>query len=85
MFVTIGLGSLVYGSLESSYLGMTHPLVLITLGVGIAALMAFLWVEATVRFPMMPLQLFQSSTFSGANLLTLFLYSIRECIVLFSL
>lgn len=75
LLVTIGLGSLVYGLIESSHLGITHPLVLTTLGTGIAALIGFLLAEATVRFPMMPLQLFRSSTFSGANLLTLFLYS----------
>jgi EmrB/QacA subfamily drug resistance transporter len=75
LFVTIGLGSLVYGLLESSHLGIAHPIVLIALGVGIVALVGFLRAEATVRYPMMPLQLFRSSTFSGANLLTLLLYS----------
>ncbi len=75
ILVTIGLGSLVYGLLESSHLSITDPLILTALGAGIAALTGFLVTEATVPFPMMPLQLFRSSTFSGANLLTLFLYS----------
>ncbi len=75
MFATIGLGSLVYGLLESSHLGITHPVLLITIGGGIVALIGFLVTEARVRFPLMPLQLFRSSTFSGANLLTLLLYS----------
>jgi len=38
-------------------------------------LAAFLLVEARSRAPMLPLSLFRSSTFSGANLLTLFLYT----------
>jgi EmrB/QacA subfamily drug resistance transporter len=75
VFATIGLGSLVYGLLESSHLGIAHPVVLVTIGGGIAALIGFIRTEATVRFPLMPLQLFRSSTFSGANLLTLLLYS----------
>ena len=71
---TVGLGSLVYGLLESSHLGATHPVVLVTLGIGVAALIGLMLIEATVRFPMIPLRLFRGSTFSGANLLTLFLY-----------
>jgi len=38
-------------------------------------LAAFIFVEASSRAPMMPLSLFKSRTFSGANLLTLLLYS----------
>ena len=37
--------------------------------------MAFFFVEARVAAPMVPLQLFQSRPFSGAKLLTLFLYA----------
>ncbi len=37
--------------------------------------MLFIFVEAYNRAPMMPLELFKSRTFSGANLLTLLLYS----------
>lgn len=74
LFVTVGLGSLVYGLLESSHLGMMNPLVLVTLGIGAISLIGFLLTEASVQFPMMALQLFRSSTFSGANLVTLLLY-----------
>jgi len=38
-------------------------------------LAAFIVVEAPVPHPMMPLRLFRSRNFSGANLLTLFLYA----------
>jgi EmrB/QacA subfamily drug resistance transporter len=75
LFVTIGLGSLVYGLLESSHLGITHSIVWIAIAIGLAALIGFVLTEASVRFPMMPLQLFKSPTFSGANLVTLLLYS----------
>jgi predicted MFS family arabinose efflux permease len=43
--------------------------------VGLGCLIAFVFVEARVTSPMAPLGLFQSRSFSGANLLTLFLYA----------
>jgi predicted MFS family arabinose efflux permease len=43
--------------------------------VGAIALLALLYWEARTSSPMVPLRLFRSRNFSGANLLTLFLYS----------
>ena len=42
---------------------------------GFGCLIAFVLVEARVVSPMVPLTLFRSATFSGANLLTLLLYA----------
>ena len=42
---------------------------------GVVALIAFLFVEARSSAPMLPLSLFRSKTFSGANLLTFLLYA----------
>ncbi len=75
LVATIGLGSLVYGLIESSRLGFGHVAVLTALIGGAALLLAFLFVEARARNPMLPLALFRSSDFAGANLLTLLLYS----------
>lgn len=72
---TIGLGAVVYGLIESSTLGLFDPTVLIALVLGTTAIAAFLRVEATSSHAMMPLSLFRSRTFSGANLLTLLLYA----------
>ena len=72
---TISLGSLVYGLIESSRLGFGHIAVLTALFAGAFLLLAFLLVEARARNPMLPLALFRSRDFAGANLLTLFLYS----------
>src|SRR5947209_5179156 len=74
LLVTIGLGALVYGLIEAGSLGFGNILVLSALVAGIVALLAFLLVEARIRAPMVPLTLFRSHTFSGANLLTLLLY-----------
>ena len=72
---TISLGSIVYGLIESSRLGFGHAAVLTALFVGGFLLLVFLFVETRVDNPMLPLALFRSRDFAGANLLTLFLYS----------
>jgi EmrB/QacA subfamily drug resistance transporter len=72
---TVGLGGVVYGFIESTSRGWAHPLVLASLVAGFACLVAFALVENKVSSPMVPLTLFASRGFSGANLLTLFLYA----------
>src|SRR6266436_1234408 len=72
---TIGLGSLVYGLIESSRLHFGHPAVVAALTGGGFFLMVLLLVEARTKNPMLPLALFRSRDFTGANLLTLLLYS----------
>ncbi len=72
---TLSLSGLVYGLIESGSLGWKDPLVEGSLVVGVVCLFGFLLVEAKAPWPMVPLNLFQSRTFSGANLLTLFLYA----------
>lgn len=75
LLATIGLGGLVSGFIESANLGWRNPLVLGSLIVGLSCLVAFGVVEDKVTAPMLPLALFESSSFSGANLLTLLLYA----------
>jgi EmrB/QacA subfamily drug resistance transporter len=72
---TLGLGGIVFGLIESNNLGLGSGLVLLSLAIGIAALIGFLLVEARSQSPMLPLTLFRSRTFSGANVLTFLLYA----------
>ena len=72
---TLSLGSIVYGLIESSRLGLQNPIVIGALLAGLIVFGAFVLVEARVQHPMMPLSLFRSRNFAGANLLTLFLYA----------
>ncbi len=73
---TIALGALVYGFLESATLGWGHPLVFGSLILGCSSLIMFVWVEARLAIsPLVPLALFRSRAFGGANLLTLLLYA----------
>lgn len=72
---TVGLAGVVYGFLEATSLGWKNPRVLGSLFLGFALLVLFVFVERRVTEPMFPLDLFKSPSFSGANLLTLFLYA----------
>jgi EmrB/QacA subfamily drug resistance transporter len=75
LLATFGLGAVVFGLIEASHLGLGSSTVIAALVVGGLALAAFIAVEARSRHPMMPLALFRSRSFSGANLLTLLLYA----------
>jgi EmrB/QacA subfamily drug resistance transporter len=75
LVTTTCLAGLVFGLIESSTLGWMHPLVIASLAVGLASLVVFIFVEKQVPEPMVPLSLFRSRSFSGANLLTLLLYA----------
>jgi EmrB/QacA subfamily drug resistance transporter len=83
LLATVGLGGTTFGLIESQRLGWRHPLVAAALLTGAAALAGFLAVEARSRAPMMPLSLFRSRTFAGANLLTLWLYAALAGVMFF--
>lgn len=72
---TVGLGGVVFGLIESNTRGFSNTLVLTSLMVGVMALGLFVYVERRAAAPMLPLRLFRSPTFAGANLLTLLLYA----------
>jgi EmrB/QacA subfamily drug resistance transporter len=72
---TLGLGGLVTGFLESTRLGWRNPLVSGSLVGGVACLGIFVVIEERVSSPMVPLELFRSRSFLGANVVTLFLYA----------
>lgn len=81
--VTLGLGGLVFGLIESSTRGWTNPAVLVALATGIFAIAGFVAFEARTPSPMLPLGLFRSSDFTGANALTLFLYGALATVFFF--
>ena len=66
VLAALGFGGIVYGLIESSAAAG---------GSGALTLVALIYWEARSAAPMIPLFLFRSSNFSGANLLTLFLYA----------
>jgi hypothetical protein len=74
LLATVGLGALVFGLIQAGSAGLGDPLAIAAVIGGAIVLVAFVIVEARSPSPMMPLIMFRSSTFSGANLLTFFLY-----------
>jgi EmrB/QacA subfamily drug resistance transporter len=74
LLATAGLGALAYALTEASDVGWAHPTVLGGLLAACVVLAGFLWFEARTASPMMPLGLFRSRTFSGANAMTFLLY-----------
>jgi EmrB/QacA subfamily drug resistance transporter len=74
LLAVFGLGSMTYGLTVASEAGWIHATVLAPLLIGAAVLGAFIWLESRAASPMMPLPLFRSADFSGANAITLFLY-----------
>lgn len=75
VLATVSLGLIVYGLIESSRLGFKHPAILASLIGGVFTSVLFLVVEARKPNAMLPLSVFRSRQFSGANLLTFFLYT----------
>jgi EmrB/QacA subfamily drug resistance transporter len=72
---TIGLAGVVFALIEGPVRGWSSKAVLVAAIVGIVTLIFFVRIEARVRAPMLPLGLFRGRNFTGANLLTLFLYA----------
>jgi MFS family permease len=69
--VTGGLIALVYALTLVSQVGWTEKSTLVTLGVSIVLLAAFLFNEARVKHPLIPLSIFRNRNVSGGNLVML--------------
>jgi EmrB/QacA subfamily drug resistance transporter len=72
---SLALGSLVFGLIESSARGWGDARVLLALVLAPLAGAAFVLAESRHPAPMLPLGLFRTRDFGGANLLTLLLYA----------
>ena len=80
MLATVGLCGITFGLIEA---GRGGERALIAGLVGVVSLAAFFAVESRSEAPMLPLSLFRSRTFSGANLMTLFLYGALSAVLFF--
>jgi EmrB/QacA subfamily drug resistance transporter len=74
LLAALGFGGIVFGLIETAPAAGA---------VGAIVLMALLYWEARSSSPMVPLRLFRSRNFSGANLLTLFLYAALSGVLFF--
>jgi EmrB/QacA subfamily drug resistance transporter len=80
VLATVGLCGITFALIEA---GREVEQALIAGCVGVAALACFFVVESRSDAPMLPLDLFRSKTFSGANLMTLFLYGALNGVLFF--
>lgn len=71
---TIGLGGIIYGLIEVPVHGWTALTLGATAG-GVLALAAFPVIELRAEAPLVPLSLFRSAQFTGANVVTLAVYA----------
>ena len=69
---SLGLFALTFGLLKGNDFGWTDPRTLILLAIGVGGLLLFVRVERTRTAPMLPLTLFRSATFTGANIVAIF-------------
>ena len=74
LLAALGFGGIVFALIQSA---------LVAGAVGVAALIGLAYWEARSPSPMVPFHLFRSRNFSGANLLTLFLYSALGGVLVF--
>jgi len=76
VLATLGLGGVTYALIEwPARARPGHNLIYISAALGIIALTALIAVEHRSTSPMISLRLFRSRNFTGANLLTFFLYA----------
>jgi len=73
--VSVGLAGVTFALIEAPVRGSRSPLVLGAGVIGAIALIAFVFVERHAKNPIVPLTLFRSRRFTGANILTLLLYA----------
>ena len=75
VLVTLGLAGLVGALITGPDAGFTSPLVIVAGAIGIFLTVAFFIVESKVGNPLLPLDVFQSRQFVGANVNTLLVYA----------
>ena len=75
VLAAIGLAGTTYALVEAPGRGMSDPIVLATLAVGVVALAAFVLVERRAAQPMLPIEIFASRQFTAANLVTFTVYA----------
>ena len=71
----VGLGGVTYALIEAPGRGATSPLVMLAGVAGVVGLAGFVAAERRGRHPLLPLDIFTSRQFNGANFMTLAMYA----------
>ncbi len=75
VLATAGLAAGTWALIDGPVRGFEHPVVLGAAAFGVAALAAFVAVERHAPRPLLPLAVFRSRQFTGANVVTLLVYA----------
>lgn len=83
ILITLSLGFLTFGFIQASELGFRSPTIYSSLGLAILLFIAFLKREKSTKSPLIPLFLFNNSTFSGLNAMTFVVYGALGSVLFF--
>ncbi len=83
LLATLGFCGLTYGFIEASEIGFQNRIIWFSIILGALLTILFVWYESKAKMPLMPLDLFKSSSFSGANAMTLFVYGALGAVLFF--
>ncbi|MFW0793775.1 MFS transporter [Gordonia sp. CPCC 205515] len=72
--ITVGLAGIIYALIEGPAQGWDAPIIAAA-AIGVLAIIAFMVIETRATAPLLPLDLFRSAQFTGANLTTLMVYA----------
>jgi len=70
LLATLGLGLICFGLIEGANIGIDYPTVFLSIPTGVLLMWGFVRVEKKEQVPMVPMTLFKSRNFTGANLIT---------------
>jgi len=83
VMVSGGLGSMVFGLIESSNMGFSSPFVISTILFGMVLLASFVYYEDRIEQPLLPLGIFRSRTFTGANIVSFLFWAAWNAVIFF--
>ena len=83
LLVSLGLGGLTFGFIESSTFGFGSPIIFVPILIGLIAIARFLYDERKGKHAILPLRLFRSRTFSAANLITLVFHGVLQPMLIY--
>ncbi len=83
LLATIGFLGITLGLIDASEKGFENWWIWLSIATGVATFTGFILHEAKTKSPMMPLSLFRSPTFTGANLMTLLVYGALGALLFF--
>jgi EmrB/QacA subfamily drug resistance transporter len=75
VFATVGLAGITFALIQAPDHGIASPMVITALAIGLGGLVAFVRAERRAIQPMLPLSIFESRQFTGANLVTFVVYA----------